>query len=112
MTRSARPRTVNTLRHKFRPRLDALEERQLLAAGALDTATFNPPKGYVLGTSGNAYWGVRVQSSDGKIVAAGGTGSSFMLTRYNPNGSLDSTFGSGGVVQTSFGSSSQSRDLD
>jgi uncharacterized delta-60 repeat protein len=47
--------------------------------------------------------------ADGKIVAAGNSSVvgvfsvSFALARYNPNGSLDSTFGSGGTVLTSFG---------
>jgi uncharacterized delta-60 repeat protein len=46
---------------------------------------------------------------DGKIVLAGAanltTGSTgdFGLARYNPNGSLDSTFGTGGKVVTDFG---------
>jgi uncharacterized delta-60 repeat protein len=46
--------------------------------------------------------------SDGKIVAAGMTNSTasggfdFALARYNPNGSLDSSFGSGGKVTTDF----------
>ena len=41
--------------------------------------------------------------SDGKIVAAGGTSSSdFALVRYNRDGSLDPTFGSGGKVTTDF----------
>lgn len=44
---------------------------------------------------------------DGKIVAAGITGaagdSDFAVARYNANGSLDSTFGSGGVAVLSFG---------
>jgi uncharacterized delta-60 repeat protein len=43
---------------------------------------------------------------DGKIVAAGGSGSDFALARYNADGSLDSSFGSGGKVLTDFGSSS------
>ncbi len=42
----------------------------------------------------------------GKILAAGRSDSSFALARYNPDGSLDTTFGSGGKVLTSFGSSS------
>src|SRR3989304_7234932 len=45
--------------------------------------------------------------SDGKIVVAGvavvsGVGH-FGLARYNTNGSLDATFGTGGLVTTSFG---------
>lgn len=45
--------------------------------------------------------GVAIQS-DGKIVAAGYTSSSFALSRYNPDGTLDATFGAGGKVVTSF----------
>jgi uncharacterized delta-60 repeat protein len=45
--------------------------------------------------------------SDGKIVAAGfaliGNGLDIALARYNPNGSLDSSFGVGGKVLTDFG---------
>lgn len=45
---------------------------------------------------------------NGKIVAAGGAGpqqtgaNDFGLARYNPNGSLDPTFGNGGLVITDF----------
>ena len=45
---------------------------------------------------------------DGKLVLAGtykneGTARQFALARYNPNGGLDTTFGSGGMVTTSMG---------
>jgi len=46
--------------------------------------------------------------SDGKIVAAGGTGSytayngNFVLARYNSDGSVDTTFGAAGKVITDF----------
>ena len=45
--------------------------------------------------------------ADGKIVVVGYSypiqgDSDFTLVRYNPNGSLDSTFGTGGIVTTSF----------
>lgn len=44
---------------------------------------------------------------DGKILVAGGaslvaTSADFALVRYNANGSLDTTFGSGGIVTTDF----------
>jgi uncharacterized delta-60 repeat protein len=46
--------------------------------------------------------------ADGKILLAGsaqvGSYSDFALARYNPDGTLDSTFGSGGLVTTYFGS--------
>ncbi|MBI3456793.1 MAG: hypothetical protein HY002_13540 [Candidatus Rokubacteria bacterium] len=46
--------------------------------------------------------GVAIQS-DGKIIVAGTQGNRFALVRYNSNGTLDSSFGSGGKVLTSFG---------
>jgi len=49
--------------------------------------------------------GIAVQS-DGKIVVAGETNpysDDFALARYDANGSLDPSFGSGGKVQTDFG---------
>jgi len=56
----------------------------------------------------NAY-AIAIQG-DGKIVAAGAsyhfaTPSHFALTRYNSDGSLDASFGSGGKVTTDFGTS-------
>jgi uncharacterized delta-60 repeat protein len=50
-----------------------------------------------------------VIQSDGKIVVAGGPSSTsgffddFLLVRYNPDGSLDDSFGAGGIVLTDFG---------
>ena len=45
--------------------------------------------------------------SDGKIIAAGSTFLDFALARYNSDGSLDATFGSGGKVTTDFAFSDQ-----
>lgn len=45
--------------------------------------------------------GVAVQT-DGKIVVAGSSGSDFALTRYNTDGSLDASFGTGGRIHTDF----------
>jgi uncharacterized delta-60 repeat protein len=39
---------------------------------------------------------------DGKIVVAGGCAGDFALARYNPDGSLDASFGNGGRVITDF----------
>ena len=51
-----------------------------------------------------------VLQTDGKLVVAGfsknGTNDDFALVRYTTNGSLDNTFGTGGIVTTNFGSSS------
>lgn len=46
--------------------------------------------------------------SDGKIVAAGSSNSDFALVRYNADGTLDATFGTGGIVTTDIGNSSNS----
>ncbi|GEM_PF-1022297 len=57
-----------------------------------------------------------VLQPDGKLVVAGWTDaagfrSDFALARYNPNGSLDPTFGTGGVVTTDFGGEDAGRAL-
>lgn len=59
---------------------------------------------FPIGTSG----GVDVANdviiqSDGKIVAAGRSAGRFGVARYNTNGSLDTSFGVGGVVSTVVG---------
>jgi uncharacterized delta-60 repeat protein len=47
-----------------------------------------------------------VVQPDGKILAVGTSDGDFALARYNTDGSLDSTFGSGdGIVTTDFGNS-------
>src|SRR5204863_4059157 len=48
--------------------------------------------------------------ADGKIVAAGSVihdnwQLSFLVARFNPNGTLDSNFGNGGTILTNFGDS-------
>ena len=43
-----------------------------------------------------------VLQPDGKIVVAGRSSGDFALARYNTNGTLDTTFGSGGKVTTDF----------
>jgi uncharacterized delta-60 repeat protein len=60
------------------------------------------------GTGSDAAYAVAIQP-DGKIVAAGYTGSSttdFGLVRYNANGSLDTTFDTDGRVITAIGTGS------
>ncbi|WP_405726821.1 calcium-binding protein [Streptomyces sp. NBC_01537] len=63
--------------------------------------------GKVVTAVGSDVRGVAVQG-DGKIVAVGngsmdGFGGDFAVTRYNPNGSLDTGFGTGGTVFTDIG---------
>jgi uncharacterized delta-60 repeat protein len=59
-----------------------------------------------LGSSQDQAEGVVIQP-DGKIVVAGfmlsiNTGRDFAVVRYNSNGTLDTTFGAGGIVTTDF----------
>jgi len=70
------------------------------ADGSLDT-TFGTG-GLVTTDFGgtNEFFGELVLQKDGKIVAAGQASSDFVLVRYNRDGSLDMSFGTGGVVST------------
>ncbi|HEX6680654.1 MAG TPA: PASTA domain-containing protein [Gaiellaceae bacterium] len=77
-------------------------------AGTLD-ATFDGDGKVITDFGGDDVAGGVTVQADGKIVAAGGTFSGdgdFALARYNANGSLESGFGSGGLVRTDFGVSS------
>ena len=57
-----------------------------------------------VGSGGLAFGALAVvQQPDGMLVAAGQSGSDFLLTRYLPDGSLDATFGTDGFVTTDFG---------
>jgi len=75
--------------------------------GSLD-ATFGTGGVVVTPVGGNwdAVHALALQAG-GKIVAAGRAGSDgvteFALARYTPGGSLDATFGSGGIASTSLG---------
>jgi uncharacterized delta-60 repeat protein len=102
---------VATKRGTFRPRLEALEDRCLLSAGALD-----PTFGSGGMVSGPVAPGPRAglaiypntgtnPATDGKIVVAS-SGPNFTVARYTSSGALDTTFGSGGTVQTVVGTSS------
>jgi uncharacterized delta-60 repeat protein len=102
------PRKALPRRPAARPCLEALEDRCLLSSGALDptfgsggTVTTSLSKG-----SDMAH-GVLLQPN-GNLIAYGSAAPTlgvignfaFGLARYTPGGSLDSTFGSGGIVTT------------
>ena len=60
--------------------------------------------------------GIAIQPADGKIVAAGysylpSADSDFALTRYNTDGSLDTTFSGDGRLITKFGGESSADDI-
>ena len=76
--------------------------------GSLDT-TFDADGKVTTGfASGWSRGGTVALQSDGKIVVAGrsnnGSNNDFAVARYNSNGSLDTTFGTGGKVTTAVGS--------
>ncbi|MFG2949541.1 calcium-binding protein [Streptomyces adustus] len=81
-----------------------------LPNGALDPG-FNR-NGMVL-TPGGTAADVKVQPGDGRIVVAGsnGTGGDFAVVRYNPDGSQDTGFGSGGLATADFGGSDAANGL-
>jgi uncharacterized delta-60 repeat protein len=54
------------------------------------------------GLGSSAGFGLAIQP-DGKIVMVGNANQDFGVARYNGNGSLDTTFGTGGTVTTDFG---------
>jgi uncharacterized delta-60 repeat protein len=49
--------------------------------------------------NGGPAFGLAIQT-DGKIIVAAPTGLRLDVFRYNPNGTLDATFGNGGIVST------------
>jgi uncharacterized delta-60 repeat protein len=115
-SRPARRRQPPFRRPASRPRLEALEDRCLLSAGTLDP-TFGSGAGYVSTspTNGADLAHTALIQPDGKILAAGKadvmnkqqtvvTADDFAVVRYNTNGSLDTSFGSGGIALASFGS--------
>lgn len=59
-------------------------------------------------------WSVAIQSDD-KIVAAGysnnGAAQEAVIARLDPNGGLDATFGTGGIVRFAVGTNQQFRDV-
>ncbi len=81
---------------RFRPRVEALEDRLLLNAGALDPTFGNGGIVSTLFKGGGAVGTVLIQP-DHKIIVAS-VDSGFAVARYLENGSLDTTFGRGGIL--------------
>jgi uncharacterized delta-60 repeat protein len=66
-------------------------------SGGVATTDFAP----IIGALDGGTAGLALQP-DGKIVAVGGDGQDFALVRYNPDGTVDTGFGAGGLVLTHF----------
>ncbi|MDZ4405030.1 LamG-like jellyroll fold domain-containing protein [Prosthecobacter sp.] len=78
--------------------------------GTLDTSFSGDGKQSTdFGTNQEYATSVALQS-DGKIVLAGDCSNDFALARYNADGSLDTSFGSGGKVITDLGTGDTSQD--
>jgi uncharacterized delta-60 repeat protein len=77
------------------------------ADGSLDSTFGNGGKVLTTISTNDQAFAAAIQP-DGKILAAGSGYSSFVLARYNPDGSLDNSFGNGGTTTalggTSYGS--------
>jgi uncharacterized delta-60 repeat protein len=92
--------------------VDVLESRLLLAAGVVDTSFRG--EGFFTDAQMTAITDVAVQR-DGKIVAVGyrndalGANSNMIVSRFERNGTLDTSFGDGGRVTIDFGRSSVGR---
>lgn len=92
-----------------RPSVELMEGRTLMTAGALDT-TFGGTGivthdfGWSV-NSGSGSPAVAIQPWDGKAVVSLNSNNhepGFELARYNPDGSLDTSFGNGGVATAAF----------
>lgn len=99
---------MQSLRHG--PSIELLEDRTTPSGGALDLSFGGSGHVFTNFSSNSDDQGQAVAvQSDGKIVVAGwsnggSTGYDFALTRYNSDGSLDSTFGGGHVTADFAGS--------
>jgi len=87
----------------------------VLFSGSLDVSFGNEGKvTTAIGTGVDQAEGLALQT-DGKIVVSGAVQSGsvidFALVRYNPDGSLDNTFGTGGKVTTAFGTSAEVKGM-
>jgi len=80
----------------------ALASPAWAAPGDLDTSFSSDGKVTTNVTSGPDFATGLALQGDGKIVASGGASDRFALTRYNSDGSLDTSFGGDGKVTTNF----------
>jgi len=95
------PRSFLISRHNADGSLDASfgSGGKVITSGSSGLISFPPtPNAFAAPCSANA---VTLQR-DGKIVVAGSAGDLFALARYNSDGTLDSTFGSAGLVSARF----------
>lgn len=101
------PNNRNRTRRILACAVEPLEARQLLTVTALDTL-FGVGGKTVTDFNGQPNSAYSVALADGKILVAGSLTTNgdadFALARYNADGTLDTTFGNGGIITTDFGS--------
>ncbi len=93
-------RSAHLPRGWFQPRVELLEDRCLLSAGALDP-TFGLA-GMTIPDPNATAKAVAVEG-DGKIVMLDQTNAGYDILRFNTDGSPDTTFGANGTVAATFG---------
>lgn len=71
--------------------------------GSLDTTFGESGRVTTAMTRNDGSFGAQVIQDDGKIVVVGTSGKGFAVARYNPDGTLDHTFGTDGKVTTRIG---------
>jgi uncharacterized delta-60 repeat protein len=113
---SRKPRPASRTRPPARRlAVELLEDRLTPSTGGLLDPTFGSG-GHVFSsfTNNNDQANAVVAQPDGKVVIAGytqapgsATGFDFLVARYNADGSLDTSFGSGGHTATDFGSTAK-----
>jgi uncharacterized delta-60 repeat protein len=79
--------------------------------GSLDTAFGNGGKATAAQVNGGAVISSAVLQADGKILVAGSGSAELILVRFNADGSLDSSFGQGGVVNSNAGGPTNGQQL-
>ncbi|MEU9173928.1 calcium-binding protein [Streptomyces sp. NPDC048420] len=94
---------------------------KIVAAGGNSVARYHPNGSLDTGfdgdgkvvPSGIGAWDMTLQPADGRIVLAGGggQGGDFAVQRYNPDGSLDGGFGTGGTATADFGGGDSARGV-
>ena len=89
-------------------RLESLETREVPAAIAALDPSFGT--GGKIGAPGAPFTGVALQP-DGKIVTVGTSNGNFLVARFNPDGSLDSSFDTDGIQTVDFGGTESANAL-
>jgi uncharacterized delta-60 repeat protein len=88
----------------------AVELARYNTNGSLDT-TFGNGTGLLQTTMSIAFVNQAALDADGRIVVTGYDGSATALARFNVDGTPDPSFGNGGLVTTTFGTSSDGMGL-